>query len=108
MSHDSGCNPSDYAKGPGILPAFILPALPIRFNGANHGAVTQGVTLEKQYQAGVRVFDIRVTDDAHLFHEWLGMNYIFGGLERMTDLGAAARAANDICIIKLKGSAKQV
>jgi hypothetical protein len=96
MSHDSGCNPGDYV--PGITGAI----------GANHGAVTQGVTLEKQYQAGVRVFDIRVTDDAHLFHEWLGRNYKFGELDRITDLGAAARAANDICIIKLKGSARQL
>jgi hypothetical protein len=95
MSHDSGCNPGDYAKGPNKI-------------NANHGAVTQGVTLEKQYQAGVRVFDIRVTDDAHLFHQWLGMDYKFGVLDRITDLGAAARAANDICIIKLKGSARQV
>jgi hypothetical protein len=99
MSHDSGCNPADFTGNTHLRQNTV---------GTDHGAVTQGVTLEKQYQAGVRVFDLRVADDKHLYHEWLKKNYKFESVNpRVTDLGNAARAANDICIIKFKGSVKQ-
>merc|ERR1740129_1229367 len=96
LSHDAGSEPDLGSVQDGT-----------NYDG-NHGAVTQEVDLAKQYEAGVRIFDIRVAKDKkgdwRLFHEWFGGNKFFGKAEdELLRLQDAAIEAADICIVKFKG-----
>jgi len=87
LSHDAGSEP-DLEDG---------------YHG-NHGSVTQETSLASQYYAGVRMFDVRVAENKHLYHEWFKVNRYFSpAWDALAKLQEAAIHFGDICVVKYKG-----
>lgn len=85
MTHDSG-------------------AVPTKLYPADHGAVCQGKGLVEQFEAGVTIFDFRMSLDGHLVHEWFLVDRKFGrATEQAQALANAVKGSDRFAILLIKG-----